>query len=417
MKNKSLIFAVAGTALTIAFFFIVNRLTSWSHPWFIYPAFAALWWPLGVWVAKNKGKHRLAIFGSLLISVFFVLVNALTSPGFPWAVFIVFTAAWWPLAQILCSKKRYRLFAVLGSLWVSVFFVWLNLTTSPGFLWFIYPVFGVLWWPLAVFFAGKNRWKLFSVIGTLMIIAFFALMNWQVSPHTLWFIYPAYAAVWWPLCMYLANRKTIKLFSVLMSGLTAALLAVINLLYSPQVLWFPWTIFYFAWWPVCQCLGAKAKTLTFAVIGAVAIIAYHIVVYRVLTPGVHPWYLYMILPAVWWPVTMAFKEKAASLGFLGISMAVFILYYGALNLIFSPIYFWSIYLLYPTAWAVIGTYYGRKHRFLAMAVWGTVITIAFFAIVNYITTPHHIWAVYPIFVILFWPLSLYFFKRTNKKTV
>ncbi len=417
MKKKTYVFAIAAAALIIGFFFAVNYITSWSHPWFIYPTFAVLWWPLSIIASQNKGKNIMAIFGSLLIAGFLALANHITSPGFPWAVFPIFAVAWWPLAQITCRAKRYRLFAVPGSLMTSAFFVWLNLTTSPHFWWFIFPVFAVLWWPLAVFFAGRNQWKLFSVIGAAYIIGFFAVINWQASPNTLWFFYPAYAVLWWPLAMFFANKRTIKFFSVLMSALTVGLLAAINLLYSPHVIWFVWTIFYFAWWPLCQCLGEKAKTLVFAVIGAAAVIAYHVAVYLVLTPGVHPWYLYMILPAVWWPVTMALKENACTLAFLLVSAVVFSLYYGVINWLYCPTYFWSIYLLYPAAWAVIGGYFGARRRFFALSIWGAVITIVFFTVVNIITSPHHIWAVYPAFAILFWPMSLYFFGQQSKKAV
>ena len=415
MKKNTLLFAVAGAVLIIAFFYIVNRITSWGHPWFIYPAFGVLWWPLSVWAYKNKEKHFLAIFGSLLIAAFFVLVNAVTSPSFPWAMFPLFAVAWWPMAKILFSKNRSMAFAVIGTLWTIAFFVMLNLVASPHVLWFFYPVFAVLWWPFSLHFARTKQWKLYSVIGAAYITLFFALMNWLYSPHTLWFIYPAYAAAWWPLSMFFANKKTIKLFSVLMSTITVILLAVLNLIYTPHVWWVLWVVFYFAWWPLCQCLGEKAKTLTFAVIGAAAIIGYHVLMYFALTPGVHPWYLYMVLPAVWWPVTIAIKEKVKSLWFLGISVLAFALYYGTLNALLCPHAFWSIYLLFPLAWAVISEYFGPRGKFFALSVWGTAITILFFAAVNYLTSPHHIWAVYPAFVILFWPLSMYFFRVRSKK--
>ncbi|GAF18181.1 hypothetical protein JCM19046_2741 [Bacillus sp. JCM 19046] len=40
----------------------------------------------------------------------------------------------------------------------------------------------------------------------------------------------------------------------------------------------------------------------------------------------------------------------------------------------------------------------------------------FFVCVNYITSPATIWAVYPIFIAIWWPLSLYFFsyKKDNQ---
>ncbi len=48
-------------------------------------------------------------------------------------------------------------FSIIGSLLVIGLMLFLNLYVSPGFLWCIFPIFGVLWWPLAMFF----RWLKF----------------------------------------------------------------------------------------------------------------------------------------------------------------------------------------------------------------------------------------------------------------
>jgi hypothetical protein len=45
-------------------------------------------------------------------------------------------------------------FSIAGSLLIIGLLLFINLYTSPGFLWCIFPIFGVLWWPLALFF----RW-------------------------------------------------------------------------------------------------------------------------------------------------------------------------------------------------------------------------------------------------------------------
>ena len=48
-------------------------------------------------------------------------------------------------------------FSIIGSLLIIGLVIFINLYTSPYFLWCIFPIFGVLWWPLAMFF----RWLRF----------------------------------------------------------------------------------------------------------------------------------------------------------------------------------------------------------------------------------------------------------------
>ena len=67
----------------------------------------------------------------------------------------------------------------------------------------------------------------------------------------------------------------------------------------------------------------------------------------------------------------------------------------------------------------MGIYFGKRRRFFAFSVTAAIVTIAFFSFVNYMTSPGHIWAIYPSFAIVWWPLSLYFFKvrKQNGKQV
>jgi hypothetical protein len=43
-------------------------------------------------------------------------------------------------------------FSIVGSLLIIGLVLFINLYITPGFLWCIFPIFGVLWWPLALFF-------------------------------------------------------------------------------------------------------------------------------------------------------------------------------------------------------------------------------------------------------------------------
>ncbi len=43
-------------------------------------------------------------------------------------------------------------FSIAGSALIIALVLFINLYITPGFLWCIFPIFGVLWWPLALFF-------------------------------------------------------------------------------------------------------------------------------------------------------------------------------------------------------------------------------------------------------------------------
>ncbi|ALC83641.1 MULTISPECIES: permease prefix domain 1-containing protein [Bacillus] len=47
-------------------------------------------------------------------------------------------------------------FSLWGSALIITFFIFLNFYYSPETIWFVYPTFGVLWWPLAMFFAWER---------------------------------------------------------------------------------------------------------------------------------------------------------------------------------------------------------------------------------------------------------------------
>lgn len=52
-------------------------------------------------------------------------------------------------------KKNYGLalgYSVWGSVLIIALVVFINMYYTPHDIWFVYPVFGVLWWPLSMFF-------------------------------------------------------------------------------------------------------------------------------------------------------------------------------------------------------------------------------------------------------------------------
>ncbi|HPJ02277.1 MAG TPA: hypothetical protein PKU80_05510, partial [Candidatus Limiplasma sp.] len=93
--------------------------------------------------------------------------------------------------------------ALVYSLTIVAMVVTVNLLTSPGFLWCLFPVFGVLWWPLSAYFADKHRPLAFSLCGTALLTGLFLGTYLLASPgaHP-WFLYPLLGVVWWPLSVW-----------------------------------------------------------------------------------------------------------------------------------------------------------------------------------------------------------------------
>ncbi|SHH78301.1 hypothetical protein SAMN02745823_01006 [Sporobacter termitidis DSM 10068] len=194
-------FAVAGALMTIVFFAIVNIITSRGYLWFIYPSFAVLWWPVSVIFAR--GRPRIfSVVCSVMTLLFLALINLMFSPFYLWVLYAAFPLLCWPV--IVCLGKRAgRLPAAMSiSLLVIAYYILLNIFYSPGFPWFIFPTYAVLWWPLAVAFAKKRRPMLFSLSAVLWSSLFFIVLNTVTTPHEIWAVYPIFALLWWPLSVF-----------------------------------------------------------------------------------------------------------------------------------------------------------------------------------------------------------------------
>jgi hypothetical protein len=51
---------------------------------------------------------------------------------------------------------------------------------------------------------------------------------------------------------------------------------------------------------------------------------------------------------------------------------------------------------------------------LGFSIWGSLLIISLFVFANFYYTPHEIWFVYPTFVVLWWPLSMFFIWNRSK---
>ncbi|WP_099224640.1 permease prefix domain 1-containing protein [Listeria costaricensis] len=53
----------------------------------------------------------------------------------------------------------------------------------------------------------------FAICGSLLLIALFIFINMYYTPNTIWFVYPAFGVIWWPLSMiyyYFRKKEELK---------------------------------------------------------------------------------------------------------------------------------------------------------------------------------------------------------------
>ena len=206
-------------------------------------------------------------------------------------------------------------------------------------------------------FFGTGHGRAFSVIGSIVIIVSLLITNCVTSPSVLWFYYPAFAVIWWPLSALLAGPRTIKAYSIVGAMLLAAFFTLENLLKSPFCPWALLTYFPVLMWPVGTLLGKRLGKLYIALFGSLAGILYYAILNVYVFPG-FPWAIFPAYALLWWPLAIAFA---------------------------------------------------KRKRPLLFSVTGTLLSAALFIAVNAVSSPDTVWAVYPIFAILWWPLSTYYF--------
>jgi hypothetical protein len=203
----------------------------------------------------------------------------------------------------------------------------------------------------------------FATAGSLMSILFFMIVNYLTSPNYMWFIYPAFLLLLWPLSLFLIKNRKYKLYSFFCSLIFIGFLMATNYLHSPS----------------------------------------------------HPWFLYAAFPVIWWSISQFVGKRAKTVAFALIASISTILYYSILNFSYSPEYPWAIYPAYAILWWPISLYYVRNKNYFGLSVSASLLSIIFFSTVNVVSSPNTLWAVYPIFLILWWPLSMYYFQFLKQK--
>ncbi len=118
-------------------------------------------------------------------------------------------------AKLTRSKKAglSLAFSIWGTLLIVGLFLFINFYYTPKIIWFVYPLFAVIWWPMSLFFHWlhlKNDVAIglpFSVCSFALITGFFMFINFYYTPSNIWFVYPTFAVLWWPLAMLFVRLR------------------------------------------------------------------------------------------------------------------------------------------------------------------------------------------------------------------
>ncbi len=297
-------FSVAGALLTIAYL-IVNNLLSTPYPWALYACFPLIMWPLAMYLVKRIGALTFSVAGSALTLAWYGALNLVLEPGSPWIIFIAFALLWWPLSVFFHGRRAPHVYATVMSAISIAFFVAVNIIYSPGAVWAFYPAFGLLWWPLTLLFAQRRAWRAYSIVASLMTIVFLAVINLITSPGFLWCVFPALALLWWPLAMLFKGRHTPFGFSVAGAALTIATLLVINLMTSAAFLWSLYPALCVLWWPAAVYFAERKSTLGISVAGSLLVIALTAAI-NLMTSPAFLWFVFPTFGVLWWPLSVFF---------------------------------------------------------------------------------------------------------------
>ncbi len=317
MGNKKLSFALLSSGLIIVFLALINNITTPGTLWCIYPIYAVLWWPLSIYCAEKKRYLLLAILGSACTAILLALVNIFVAPGFPWSIYPIFALLWWPLGVYCATRRKLLLFSIIGTVIIMGVLVSINSLTSSPYPWSIYPILTLLWWPLTVYCASTKRYKLLSIVGTGLIISTLIFINYYPTGSHPWFLYAAFPILWWPLSTLLGKRARTVGFAVVSSIVLIGYYTALNFLLSPGYLWFIYPAFAILWWPMALYFGKRKQGLAFSICGTLLSSGFFILVNHLTTPDVL-WAVYPIFIMLWWPLSLTFfgaqtnKAKAQS---------------------------------------------------------------------------------------------------------
>jgi hypothetical protein len=104
-------------------------------------------------------------------------------------------------------------FSVWGAALITALMMFINFAYSPRTIWFVFPLFGVAWWPMSVYFhwlrskTGRPVSFQYSICGFTLITCLMLFINFSYSPRTIWFVYPVFGLIWWPMAALFSSRR------------------------------------------------------------------------------------------------------------------------------------------------------------------------------------------------------------------
>lgn len=202
MKKDVIDFIALGSLMTGIFLFIANMITTPHIIWFIYPCIFLILWPGTLYFAYRKKLKSYSLFTSTIIIFTLCFINIIESPNVLWFLYVAYPVLWWPIFIFLGKRAKELYIAVIGAIVTIVYYTLLNIIISPEYTWFIYPSFAVIWWPLSIYHVKRKAFVSYSVNASLLISIFFIVVNIVTTPDEIWAVYPIFCITWWPLTMY-----------------------------------------------------------------------------------------------------------------------------------------------------------------------------------------------------------------------
>lgn len=291
----------------IAYYTVINLLVSPGYFWALYPIYATLWWPLSRYCSDRNAFRGLSVAGTLLTVAFLLAANAL-NPQYPWAIYAIFPVLWWPLAMFLGPRMGALGFSVLAALCTIAYYSGCNMLLTPAVPWSMFVAYAVLWWPLSVFYAGRRQPLGYALVMTTLSALLFAATNAMFSPGAQWALYPIFAMVWWPVAVFFGKRHDALGFAVIGALLLIAFLGAVNMMTSAA---FPWSVFpslCVLWWPVSVYFARHRSAFGYAVGGTLLGSALFIAI-NLLTSPAFLWCVFPTFALLWWPMSVGFFSK------------------------------------------------------------------------------------------------------------
>lgn len=464
MKSYAFPFAVAGALLIAALLTATNLLLTPAVLWFICPAVALIGWPAGVWLIGKKRHTAFSVVTSLLIVALLAALNWVTSPQTLWFAYAVPLVLFWPLGMLLRGSLTRLPFALLLGALCSGYCLAVNLLLTPAVFWAHHAIFGVLWWPMSLYFGGKGDYKKFSVGGALLTaaylivnnllstpypwalyacfpvimwplamylgkrigaltfsvagysltLAWYGALNLLLEPGSPWVIFIAFALLWWPLSVFFHGRRKPHIFAVVMSAISIAFFAAVNIIYAPGTLWAFYPAFAVLWWPLTLMFAQRRTWRAYSVAASLLTIVFLAAVNLITSPG-FLWCVFPALALLWWPLAMLFKGRRSPLGFSAAGTALTIITLLIINLMTSAAFLWSLYPALCVLWWPAAVFFAGRRSALGFSVTGSLLVIALTAAVNLMTSPAFLWFVFPTFGVLWWPLSVFFHGARRRR--